>query len=618
MIEFLGQDVSEKEINAVLSKEARFQGTYIIGRPGMGKSTLLTWMMEQDSDFERGFCLLDPHGDIFDEVAAMAQEHGRETVLLDASDTEYPFGINIFDCQNHTDPIARTMTVTHALGVFRKLWGDSEGAWGLRLETLLRAIAVLLVDNPGMTLCEVPLLLYQDDYRAMLMENLRDDQVRWWWENEYDKMSQRERRDFRASTINRVSALVANPIVRNIVGQSGTTVDIERVMSKQMILLVKLPVGIIGEDAVSLLGSTIVRDVLQATMARARTRDRTPFFLYADEYHRFATPDFATLIEEARKYHVGVTIAHQRRAQLDSRHRSSPLSSVNLICFEVQGADAGELALEFDATPPPRQIVGYRGVPRMASRPFDYMRSNAAPTEKIQNVVRAMDRHLISHHEHQFVMSRYGFFSDPGFRAHVYQEDNQMLVNIINERSHELMVTSKLDKDTFDAEVEKSLRLIEVRGGFSEELCKDRRYQGADDMAVYAYNMTLLGFLLNRNPVRTLSGDQEPIYEPEMTVANVRDKIANDLSQLGPHRAMVHLHGYDKPTDFLIEPLLPFDYPDDYTRLKEISRIEYGRPAGQVGSEIAARATLTSPVESTIEHSEPARRSVKIRRRTPL
>lgn len=345
---FIGHN-QETGANTHLPLESMFQSTYIIGRTGMGKSALIQSMvLQQIHTQDCGLCVIDPHGELVDEIIKHLPTDRDDVILLDASDGAHPFGINLFDCQDTRDPVVVSRTVDQTVGIFHKIWGE---AWGPRLEDLLRNVAHTMIENKGMTLHEVPRLLYDADFRQILMSNVSNQIVLDFWEYEYNRMSQRDQREFRASTTNRVRAFLSNPLVRHIVGQTGTTVDVPRAMDAGMVVLVKLPVGIIGEDATSLIGSVIVRELLQAAMTRGTSP--LPFMIYCDEYHRFATPDFATLIEESRKYRVGTILSHQRRDQLLENHRSIPLSAVNLIAFQVMGEDARSLVENFKVKPQP-------------------------------------------------------------------------------------------------------------------------------------------------------------------------------------------------------------------------------------------------------------------------
>lgn len=334
---------------------SRLRGTYLIGKNGTGKTTLLAHMIAQDILDDRGVCVLDPHGNLIDDVLAQVPgERCDDVILLDLRASETPFGLNLFQCTDPSDPIIAAETTGQVVQVFKKIWGDL--SWGPLLEDLLANIAHTMIENAGYTMAEVPQLLTDDAFRRELVGNVQNSVVRDFWAYEYDPMTDREQRENRRSTLNKVRDFLRNPLVRNIVGQSETTVDFDEVIGENKILLIKLDSRL--EQATSLIGSMLVQQLLNSALGRKERDNRHPFMLYADEYHRFSTPAFATLIEEARKYGIATTIAHQRRSQLTpGEQRAAPLSSVNLIVFAVTGEDAKELAGEFDASPIPGEKV---------------------------------------------------------------------------------------------------------------------------------------------------------------------------------------------------------------------------------------------------------------------
>jgi hypothetical protein len=242
----------------------------------------------------------------------------------------------------------------HVNEIFWKLWGPSgvTPSWGVTLEKILGNTTLTLLENPGYTMAEIPLLLYNQTFRKHLVNNLSNDQVQDFWEQEYNTLSGKDQREEIASTLTRVNSFIRQPLVRNIVGQPQTTVDFRTVMDERKILLVRLNVRL-GEGITTLLGTMIIAEVLNAAYSRADlpVNKRKQFNLYADEFQRFATEDFATLLTEARKFGIGTTIAHQFRNQLDQKNRGATLTVANLVVFRVQPEDATELAGSFNITP---------------------------------------------------------------------------------------------------------------------------------------------------------------------------------------------------------------------------------------------------------------------------
>ena len=368
----LGLDVNTSQ-PVTLSQDDRRQGLYIIGKNGTGKSTLIENLIVQDMEAGYGLCLLDPHGDLIDDVLKrIPAKRENDVILLDVADDTWAFGLNLFECTDPSSSREASKVAGHVVQVFKKVW--EEKSWGPRLEDLLHNVALTLIENPPYTLAEVPKLLRDDRFRDQLTRQLQNEDVRDFWQYEYDPLRDSEQRDQRASTLNKVRAFLT-PLIRDIIGQSTTTLDFRQIMDESKILLVKLAIGEAGEEAVGLIGSVLIGRILTAAMGRVSLprEQRVQFNLYADEYHRFATPDFAVLLAEARKYAIATTIAHQTRSQLDDVNRGASLGAGSLIVFEVTGEDADELAREFDYTTLPPEIVGERETRTISQNPFNHL-----------------------------------------------------------------------------------------------------------------------------------------------------------------------------------------------------------------------------------------------------
>jgi hypothetical protein len=354
----LGTD-TETGTPITLTQNARIQGLYTIGKQGTGKTSFLLNLMLQDAEVGTGFCFIDPHGDATqDLLRRLPKETLSKVMLLDVADTQHPFGLNFYEVEDLADKDEIDRRAGEAVGVFKKLWGEGEGAsWGPRLEDLLRIISYTLIENPPSTLAEVDLLLTNSAFRADAVSRLTNEVARSFWETEYDPEQEREQREHRASTVNKVRSFLLNRTIRRIVGQSHTTIDFRACMDEGAIVLVNLALGNVGEDVVNLLGSVMVGMIANAAFSRVDTDDRPPFHLYADEYQRFATPAFARLLTEARKYNLATTTAHQNRSQLKIQGAAvSTIAAANIVVFGVSGEDGRELAVEFDRTPPPAPV----------------------------------------------------------------------------------------------------------------------------------------------------------------------------------------------------------------------------------------------------------------------
>lgn len=340
-----------------LSLDERRQGTYIIGTTGTGKSTLLKNIIYQDmvNDQEHGICVLDPHGDLVDELLELVPKNRvKDVILFDPMDLERPFGLNLLACDRN-DPHQVRWVVSTIMGTLRRLYSYS---WGPRLEHVLRNALLTAMLLPDSTFLELTLLLSNENYRRKIVEQVKDPIVKEFW-NSFPR-SERERYDLISSTLNKISPFITDPSMRNIIGQPKNTIDLRKMMDEGKILFVNLSKGDLGEESSALLGSVIVNLVLISALQRRSVpvHNRRPFHLVVDEFQNMATESFAILQSEARKYAVDVVVAHQYRDQLlDDLSRGSTLNVGNMVILRTTGRDSYELASQFDNTPPPPEKV---------------------------------------------------------------------------------------------------------------------------------------------------------------------------------------------------------------------------------------------------------------------
>src|SRR5918992_1179441 len=350
----IGTDTQE-DIEVAISLKARQQGLTIIGANGTGKSALISRLIHQDIRNNLGLALLDPHGDLTKTVISnMPDDRLKDVIYLNLEDVDYPFGLNLFECSRLTiADMAKTASFVYH--TFQKIW-QLDNASSPRLLQVLRALTLTLIENPGSTLSEAPLLLSSHTIRAKMVENLTNQEIILFWEN-YNRRSQRDRDELTASTINKISSFLDEPMIRNIVSQSKTTIDFRNIMDSGKILLVQASPQF--ELVSTLIGSILIGKLLLSAMSRTDTpeENRRQFNLYIDEVQRFQTPDLATLISEARKYKISTSSANQVINQLFEENRASLLAAGNLIVFRVSGEDAKALAKNFDTTPT-REIIG--------------------------------------------------------------------------------------------------------------------------------------------------------------------------------------------------------------------------------------------------------------------
>lgn len=370
-----------------LGAEERQQGLYIPGNTGTGKTTLLLNLIVDDMEAGHSLCVLDPHGDLLEDVLArVPAKREQDVILLDVADSDYPFGLNLYECPDPKDQATAARIADQSVEVFKKIWGDT--SWGPRLQDLLGNLAFTLLENPGCTMSEIPLLLTEERVRDRLVANVKNPVVRQFWENDYPKVA-REQRELYESTLNKVRAFLRNPVLYHIVGQTKTSVDFGDVMALGKIVLGKLALGRVGDGVVSLLGSILVGKLLNAALSRQDIppQMRHQFHLYADEYHRFAIRDFAVLLAEARKFNVSTTICHQFLDQLDRENRGAVLAVPNMVVFGVSGPVAEVLAKGFDATPPPPAVIGQRPKQTICQDPLGHLIRHGHEQEKVRALV---------------------------------------------------------------------------------------------------------------------------------------------------------------------------------------------------------------------------------------
>ncbi len=330
--------VSDEEKLVLLAPEDRAQHLYIVGKTGLGKSTLLRNLILQDLYAGRGVGLLDPHGDLARDVLdAIPKERTNDVLYFNPGDLARPVGLNLLP------QVARDeehLVVSGVLSAFRGIWGSS---WGPRLEYILGHALSALLDHGNLTILALPRLLSDDAFRERLTARVRDPVVRAFWRDEYARYEKRFRLEAIAPIQNKVGRLLANAPMRNVLGQMGTRFDAGFLMDRRRIMIADLAKGVVGDDHARLLGALLLSQFQWGAMRRAALPDtaRTPFYLYIDEFQSFATDTLTSMLAEARKYGLSLILAHQYLDQLTDEIRQSVFGNVgNLIAFRVGQSDA--------------------------------------------------------------------------------------------------------------------------------------------------------------------------------------------------------------------------------------------------------------------------------------
>lgn len=349
--------LSETDEWVELTSEARRQSLYLLGTTGVGKTTLLKSLIVQDILAGEGICVIDPHGDLIDELLTLIPKRRQDDVLLfapgDPDQRARPLGLNLFDCDRSDEQQIQQITST-VINTLRRLFAYS---WGPRMEDLLRVSILTLMAVPDSTFLDLSLLLTDPLHRRKYITYLTDYYLKQYWEVQFYGFtrSPHDLIELVGSSLNKIGRFLADPRMRRIISQPTTAFSLRKIMDNRKILLVNLSKGFLGEDNSALLGSVLVNLILMAALTRRDTpvKKRVPFHLYVDEFQTFANSDtFSVLQSEVRKYAIDTVVAHQFRDQLDDLNRGSTLNVANFAVMRVSGIDAHELATQFDNTPP--------------------------------------------------------------------------------------------------------------------------------------------------------------------------------------------------------------------------------------------------------------------------
>ena len=325
----------------------RSRHVYIIGQTGAGKSGLLELFALSDIFHNQGYAIIDPHGDFaINNMKFIPGSRLNDVIYFNPADTAYPLGFNPLEV---TNPNQKTNISSEVIGVLKRMFGDS---WGPRLEYILRYTILALLDRPEATMLDITRMLTDKEFRKETLGYCRDTVVLQFWNVEFASWNDKFVAEAIAPVLNKVGAFTANPIIRNIIGQPKSTFNIRQIMDEGKILIVNLSKGLIGEDNAAILGSFLVTKIQLAAMSRSDipdVRDRRPFYLYVDEFQNFATDSFATILSEARKYGLNLTVANQYISQMSETVRDAVFGNVGtMISFRVSADDAPILAKQFE------------------------------------------------------------------------------------------------------------------------------------------------------------------------------------------------------------------------------------------------------------------------------
>ena len=323
----------------------RRRHVYVVGKTGMGKTAMLENMAIQDIQNGKGVGFVDPHGEAAEELLDFVPSSRiNDVIYINPADLEYPIAFNVMESVGLE---YRHLIAGGLMGVFKKIWPD---VWSARMEYILNNSILALLEYPGSTLLGVNRMLSDAEFRRKVVEKITDPVVKSFWVNEFARYTQRYETEATAAIQNKVGQFISAPLIRNIIGQVNSTIDMREIMDKGKILILNLSKGRIGEDNSMLLGALLITKLQLAAMSRVDIpeEERKDFFLYVDEFQNFATESFVNILSEARKYRLALTLAHQYIAQMEETVRDAVFGNVGtLISFRVGAEDAEYLEKEF-------------------------------------------------------------------------------------------------------------------------------------------------------------------------------------------------------------------------------------------------------------------------------
>lgn len=339
-----------------IKTDDRRKHIYIVGKTGMGKTTLIENMVLSDIMAGHGICYVDPHGDTAEKILDYIPSHRiNDVVYFNPADATFPVGFNILET---VDDDKKHLVASGLMGVFKKIWPD---VWSARMEYIMQNCVLALLDYPGATLLGINRLLVDVEYRKRVIAKIRDPIVKTFWVAEFASWSEKYATEAIAPVQNKVGQFLSSSLIRNIVAQVKSTIDPRKIMDEGKILVVNLSKGKIGEDNMKLLGGMMITKIQMAAMERVDIKheaDRRDFYLYVDEFQNFANQSFANILSEARKYRLNLIVAHQYIKQLEEEVAWAVFGNAGtIITFRVGAEDAAFMENEFMPTYTPEDLV---------------------------------------------------------------------------------------------------------------------------------------------------------------------------------------------------------------------------------------------------------------------
>ncbi len=346
---------NQETIFGIKEGEDRRRHTYIIGKSGTGKSTLIANMAIDDIRKGRGVAIIDPHGDLCDNILNyIPASRLNDCCYFNPADPDYVYPLNVLEAKNESQA---ELVASGVLSIFKKLYGNS---WGPRLEYILRNAILTLVFTPGSDMTHIVEILTNKVFRAKVVDQLKNQTLKNFWLNEYNVMDEKFRVETISSILNKVGQFIASSNIRNTVAHAHSKINIEEIMNQKKILIADLSSGKLGEDNSALLGAMLITQIQLAAMNRVfQSQDeRSDFYLYVDEFQNFATEAFIKILSEARKFKLNLIVANQYMSQLDRTIQDAIFGNVgSFLSFVVGNQDAFILQKEFGTKFPAEDLV---------------------------------------------------------------------------------------------------------------------------------------------------------------------------------------------------------------------------------------------------------------------
>lgn len=342
---FASTNFRNGEVRFGIKADDRRRHFYAIGKTGSGKTNLMEVMAINDIRSGRGVAIVDPHGEFAERMLSFVpEERIQDTIYFNPADMDFPIAFNPMEQVSNE---YRHLIASGLMGVFKKIWVDM---WSARMEYILNNTLLALLESPGATILGVMRMMAEKEYRKKIIDNLKDPVIKAFWVNEFGRYSERYETEALGAIQNKIGQFVSNPLIRNVVGQPHSSLNMRKIMDGGKIFIANLSKGRIGEDNSALLGAMLITRLQLAAMSRVDIPEsqRKDFFLYVDEFQNFATESFANILSEARKYHLDLILGHQYIEQLDEKVRAAVFGNVGTIAaFRIGAPDAEFLEKEF-------------------------------------------------------------------------------------------------------------------------------------------------------------------------------------------------------------------------------------------------------------------------------